>query len=205
MSETDQSSTLSTPPSFITLRAPTKAAGGTSTSSSSSTTFKAPPASWLMGTWHVTHSTLPMWKKARNVSITYKTLSSDSDPRLDDQVTYQGLSSNKVNTISGIDTPAGPGAWNWRGRGWLMIVSSLWELLGYGGEGEEMGNDMNGEQWVVTYFAKTLFTRSGIDIYSRRKEGLKQETVEAIKEALGRLDSEVVRSLLGQIFEVKSD
>lgn len=199
----DQSSTASNVSSIITLRAPTTSAVGTATSSS--TTFKPPPLPWLMGTWHVTHSTLPMWKKSRNVAITYKTLSSDSDLRLDDSVTYQGLSSDKVNTISGIDTPAGPGAWNWRGRGWLIIASSHWEILGYGGgEGEELGNG-NGEQWVVTYFAKTLFTPSGIDIYSRRKEGLNEETVETIKQALGRVDSEVVRSLVGEMFEVKSD
>jgi hypothetical protein len=33
-----------------------------------------PPLEWLEGTWSVTHSTLPMWRKAKNVRITYKVL-----------------------------------------------------------------------------------------------------------------------------------
>ena len=79
-----------------------------------------------------------------------------------------------------------------------MIASSHWEVLGYGdGEG--------GEQWAVTFFAKTLFTPAGIDIYSRKKEGLGVGTLEAVKEALGKVDAEVVWGLVGNIFEVKSD
>jgi hypothetical protein len=181
----------------ITLRAPTTSPSTTATL----TAFTPPPLPWLLGTWHVTHSTLPIWKKARNVSITYKPLAS-SPEKLDDLVTYQSLGGDKLKTVSGTDTPAGPGAWNWRGNGWLMIASSHWEVLGYGdvkdGEGDE-------EQWVVTYFAKTLFTPAGIDIYSRRKEGLKESTLQAVKEALGKVDAEVVRGLVGSIFEVKSD
>lgn len=79
-----------------------------------------------------------------------------------------------------------------------MIVSSHWEVLGYG-DGED------GEQWLVTYFAKTLFTPPGIDVYSRRKEGLREGTLDAVKGALGKVDAEVVRGLVGSIFEVKSD
>jgi hypothetical protein len=110
--------------------------------------------------------------------------------------------------VSGTDTPAGPGAWNWRGNGWLVIASSHWEVLGWGeedapaGEGEGKGE---GGQWVVTYFAKTLFTPAGIDIYSRRKEGLSGRTLEAVKVALGKVDAEVVKGLVESIFEVKSD
>lgn len=71
-------------------------------------------------------------------------------------------------------------------------------MLGYGGEEGE-------EQWVVTYFAKTLFTPAGIDVYSRRKEGLSAATLEGIKEALKALDAESLRVLAGQLFEIKSD
>jgi hypothetical protein len=176
----------------ITVRAPT-------TSATATTTFTPPPLPWLLGTWHVTHSTLPIWKNARNVSITYSPLAS-SPEKLDDLVTYYSLTGDKLKTVSGTDTPAGSGAWNWRGNGWLMIASSHWEVLGWGEEEEgEEG------QWVVTYFAKTLFTPAGIDIYSRRKEGLKEGTLQAVKEALGKVDAEVVRGLVGSIFEVKSD
>jgi len=51
-----------------------------------------------------------------------------------------------------------------------MIASSKWQVLGY---------DLD-EGWVVTYFAKTLFTPAGIDIYSRTEQGPSQELCEEI-------------------------
>lgn len=88
-------------------------------------------------------------------------------------------------------------AYHWRGKGWLMIASSKWEILGYG---DEQGT---GNKWVVTYFAKTLFTPAGVDFYSR-KGNLKSETVEEIKGALARLDGDV-KALAETVFEVKMD
>ncbi|KFY27159.1 hypothetical protein V491_00999 [Pseudogymnoascus sp. VKM F-3775] len=180
--------------SSIKIRAP-KERGAPSSPSSS--TF-VPPRDSITGTWHVTHSTLPMWKKARNVAITYAPLSEDANPKLDDIVTYQGLTGPGIKTVSGIDTPAGDGAWSWRGKGWLMIASSHWQFLGYGGESE-------GEGWAVTYFKKTLFTPAGIDIYSRRKEGLSAEIVQGITAALGENESEEIGELAKVLFEVKRD
>ncbi len=66
--------------------------------------------------------------------------------------------------IHGIDTPDGLGAWRWRGKGLLKIASSRWEILGWG--------ERNGEKWVVTWFAPSLFTPMGIDLYCDRKEGM---------------------------------
>lgn len=87
--------------------------------------------------------------------------------------------------------------YNWRGKGWLMIASSKWEILGYG---EEAGTE---NSWVVTYFAKTLFTPAGVDFYSR-KGGLTPETVESIKVGLAGLGGDVAE-LAGEVFEVKMD
>ena len=64
------------------------------------------------------------------------------------------------------------------------------------------GDLEGGEQWAVTYFAKTLFTPAGIDIYSRNKWGLSKDFVEEIKRALGGLEDEDVRKLAGKVFEV---
>lgn len=116
-----------------------------------------------------------------------------------------------MKTVEGIDTPS-PGAeggeWDWRGKGWLRVASSHWEVLGAGdlpdymeGEGEREG----GNQWVVTFFAKTLFTPAGIDVYSRRKEGVGREVVERIQEALGGSADEGVRRLAREVFEVVRD
>jgi hypothetical protein len=152
-----------------------------------------------------------MWKKNRNVRITYKTIPGTSPAHIDDTVTYQPLGSESVKTVHGVDKPfqvpgvnqEGSGedtasmAYHWRGKGWLMIASSKWELLGYGDEG---GAD---NQWAVTYFAKTLFTPAGVDFYSRSGT-LKDETVEAIKAALAGIGGDVA-ALAKDIFVVAND
>jgi hypothetical protein len=89
--------------------------------------------------------------------------------------------------------------WDWRGKGWLMVASSHWEILGWADKGA--GQD----SWVVTYFAKTLFTPAGLDIYSRHKRGLGEQAVQEIKEALGCVENKDVRRLSGELFDVKMD
>ncbi|KAK4697704.1 hypothetical protein P7C71_g421, partial [Lecanoromycetidae sp. Uapishka_2] len=167
----------------------------------------SPTTSWLSGTWHVTHSTLPMWKSKRNVTITYEELppstpspSHSSTNKLDDIVSYQTLSSEKVKTVRGIDTASGPdtGAWDWRGKGWLMIASSHWEVLGW-------GDLKDGNQWAVTFFANTMFTPAGIDVYSRKNKGVPESVLTEIKEALAAIEHESVQKLSREIFEVKRD
>lgn len=154
-----------------------------------------------------------MWKSARNVQITYTILPSSSSstpslPHLDDLVEYQKLGGGeKWKRIEGIDTPAaneqgGGGEWNWRGKGWLKVASSHWEVLGWGDldDGEKKNN-----QWVVTYFGKTLFTPAGVDVYTRRKDGAGEEVLEAIKEAMGRCGDEEIKGFVGELFEVRRD
>ena len=87
--------------------------------------------------------------------------------------------------------------YNWRGKGWLVIATSKWEILGYG---DEEGTD---NSWVVTYFAKTLFTPAGVDFYSR-KGNLTSQTIESIKAGLAELSGDVAK-LAGEVFEVQMD
>ncbi|KAJ5911765.1 uncharacterized protein N7473_001068 [Penicillium subrubescens] len=151
---------------------------------------KAPSIDFLTGTWHVTHSSLPLWKDKRNVKITYTPIPTNTTTnnaaggdltKLDDLVQYQSRnpSNPKIHTVHGVDTPSqsNPGAWDWRGKGWLLIASSNWEVLGFGYEPKTgtvtEGEEELGNAWVVTYFAKTLFTPAGIDVYSRGKEGVR--------------------------------
>ncbi|KAJ8515887.1 hypothetical protein ONZ45_g6750 [Pleurotus djamor] len=167
----------------------------------------APPeVSFLSGTWHVTHSTLPMWKTKRNVSITYEPLpaAASGAQRLKDLVTYQTQTSDKVQTVHGVDTAVaslaeeGNWVWKWRGSGWLMIASSNWEVLGYGVSPEA-------EEWAVTYFEKTLFTPTGIDIYSRSKKGLSNGLFGRIQGALKAIDDPGFKKLVDELFEVAKD
>ena len=172
--------------------------------------YRNPSIAWLIEEWHVTHSTLPMWKSKRNVRIRYtplepssSSIQKDNTDRLDDMVSYQSLDGDKVHTVHGIDKCASSGEargeWDWRGKGLLKIAGSHWEVLGWG---EEEGT---GNKWVVTEFAKTMFTPAGIDVYSRDREGLRPETLEKVKGALTRIEDEDVRKLAVELFEVKVD
>lgn len=220
-----------TPTPKITLSPPNH-----STPKSPNPKHTAPSIDFLTGIWHVTHSSLPLWKDKRNVKITYTPIpptstattnstggatgiSSDADPtKLDDLVQYQSRDSSKpkIHTVHGVDTPSrsNPGAWDWRGKGWLVIASSHWEVLGFGyepstgsataieGETEDEGGEGNANAWVVTYFAKTLFTPAGIDVYSRGKEGVSREVLEGIWEALRGLGVGEIGKLVDGVFEV---
>ena len=182
-----------TPPATITLHSPSKYATTSPDASAS------PPLTWLHRTWTVTHSTLTMWRSARNVRITYSPhppRESDGAARINDLVEYESAGGKGgVKTVDGVDTAAasGTGVWDWRGRGWLFFVSSRWEVLGWG-ERPLPGGGGEGavERWVVTWFAPTLFTKEGVDIYSDRAEGGSEETVREILAALKGLDAKPV-------------
>ncbi|KAK0704794.1 hypothetical protein B0H67DRAFT_603837 [Lasiosphaeris hirsuta] len=177
----------------ITLRSPTKYTPSTTTSSTS------PPFEWLNRTWSVTHSTLSMWRSARNVRITYTPLepTKTSLPRVDDLVEYEHLSGNgSVKSVAGIDTAAAAGnssVWSWRGKGWLFFVTSHWEILGWG---ERTRPDGEVERWLVSWFAATTFTKEGLDILTDRKEGVGEETAGEILQALKGLEAKRVVELV---------
>ncbi|KAL2069970.1 hypothetical protein VTL71DRAFT_14650 [Oculimacula yallundae] len=185
-------------PTTITLRTPSTHRKDTPTNGeagqTSTNTWQSPPLNWLARTWTVTHSTLPMWRKAKNVRITYKLLAPSSpnaaeqDTLLDDEVSSEPTSKTflpQPKSIRGVDTPdhsvSGGGAWNWRGRGWLRIASSHWEILGWG---EWEGSDGQRECWVLTWFEKSLFTPMGVDLYSDRKGGGSMGLVEEVRRVL---------------------
>lgn len=150
----------------------------------------APPTiEWLTGTWTVTHSTLAMWRSARNVRISYKPIAAKGDgrARIDDLVEYEPSNKTGVlKTVEGVDTQASDGSWDWRGKGWLFFVSSHWELLAWG---EGTTADGKPEKWAVTWFAPTVFTKEGLDIYSNQREGLSEETYKRIDEALKKIEA----------------
>ena len=88
--------------------------------------------------------------------------------------------------------------YKWRGKGWLMIASSRWQLLGCSADPSPGGAGA----WAVTYFEKTLFTPAGLDIYARTADGLPADVVaEIIAKAKG-LGGEVAKLAEG-FFEVE--
>ena len=167
--------------------------------------FKPPPMEFLKGHWKITHSSLPLWKDKKNVTIDYTPLapSSSGVVCIDDWTKYMTMSSSAVKSVHGVDTPSpnNPGAFDWRGKGWLKIASSHWELLGWGAV-EELGDR---GVWMVSYFQKTLFTPAGIDIYSRSERGLDEGLLKEVKATLGRLEAEDVSKLVKSMFKITSD
>jgi len=171
----------------------------------------APSFEWISGTWNVSYTTLPFWEDKQNVRITYAKVDPSADstskmPDLDDHVQYQKKGSTKDSSINGISrpvqvdgTPFGT-VYSWRGKGWLRMISSDWEILGWGkDEGAEEPND-----WVVTCFSKTLFTPAGVDIYTRTKSNLSSGTLEQIKKALEGLADDDWAKMVGgdKLFEI---
>lgn len=67
----------------------------------------------------------------------------------------------------------------------LFFVTSHWEVLGWG---EATTKEGVKERWAVTWFAPTLFTKEGVDVYCDRKEGISEETYGEIQRALVGLD-----------------
>ncbi|OHF02413.1 hypothetical protein CORC01_02406 [Colletotrichum orchidophilum] len=184
---------MASPPTTVTLRSPSKYI----TSSPTSSTFNAPPLEWLLRTWCVTHSTLAMWRDARNVRISYAPMAPKPDgiARVDDLVEYESnktTPSTAVKSVKGVDTACAAGdtsVWDWRGKGWLFFVGSHWEVLGWG-ERQTEGGEV--ERWAVTWFAPTVFTKEGVDIYCDRKEGLSEAGYEEVMSALKGLQAKDV-------------
>lgn len=165
----------------------------------------APTMDQLSGLWHITDSTLPLWSDKRNVTISYAPIepktgsNQQSLKRMNDTVAYQSLTSDKTKTIDGIDTASDEGTenWDWRGSGWLKLITSHWEILGFGQD--------SGVDWALVYFYSTYLTPFGVDILCRSKEGVSAETLSAIKEALTKVEDPVLTKMAGELYSVKRD
>lgn len=184
--------------SFV-LRIPSKYVSPTATPSQA---FAAPPSSWLLRAWTVTHSTLSMWRSAQNVRITYSAGASGNESGNEDRVDYEDKTSDvhkkpRAHVVRGVNTsdPTTPAAFHWRGKGWLFFVTSHWEILGWG----ETGEGDTRERWVVTWFAPTLFTREGIDFYTDRPAGMRPATVAAIQAAAAQAWPEPLATLAREL------
>ncbi|TVY71213.1 hypothetical protein LSUE1_G006671 [Lachnellula suecica] len=198
-----------TSPDTLNLRAPIKHATPAALDA-----FLPPPTAWLQTTWTVTHSSLPMWKKAKNVRITYRQKQLNNGPiALLDTVENTPIKKGwlpSMQKIEGVDYPydregkeitvdgVDAAQWQWKGKGLLRLTGgSRWEVLGWGAEGPE--------KWVVTWFAASLFTPAGIDVYSSRREGINENLYAKIEKGLKELGVEEVTKLANAMFPVMID
>ncbi|KAF3909661.1 hypothetical protein AA313_de0207744 [Arthrobotrys entomopaga] len=159
-----------------------------------------------------------MWKSAKNITITYTPIPSTND--MDDMIHYNPRSSPSpaesstaqppvVKSIHGVDYPltANPTdlSYKWRGKGWLMIASSRWQVVGYGGRDvREVDGVLEGVQWVLTFFEKSLFTPAGVDIMTVEKGGVDEETRRVIDDGLKGCGG-ILEELQAQMFEIPRD
>jgi len=185
------------------------------------TTF---PYDRLMESWAVVASTLPLWKKRKNVTITYSPLEGvDSSESFLDTVTFNNINSDEgkdPSTVVGIDvhdknapdnltedreaTPTDLNGlrFKWDGKGLLSVSSAKWQVLGFFLAQDSTRRD---EDWVVTYFASTLFTPAGLDIYVRKPQNFAKEKVQKLIEVCKSNEDEGVRKVSQEFFEIPRD
>lgn len=203
-----------------------------------------PPLKWLNGTWKLTYSTLPKWRKSRDVTVTYALLPKEPatitpvefravqwGTQLEESMSWRPLSgsSTSVCTAKGVSTSSGIAGeangelvpdlygdtfsygeraslvYSRRGSGWPRLMSSKWEILGYGVDPpSQWGNEhicaIEGNSWIVTYVAKTPFTPAGLNILCRNGQ-LSGGIVEAIRSTLAELGDEIT-ILAQRLFEI---
>lgn len=124
----------------------------------------------LQGTWHVVASSLGMWQRRAEPSITYAPL---PDGRISDTVLSRGR--RGWSTIVGIDEAQPDGSFVWRGVQLLtLLVRSRWRVL------------LHDEPFAAIAFARTPFTEAGIDVLAR-DAGV---GADAVAEIAGRLASD---------------
>ncbi|MCK3769735.1 hypothetical protein MZK47_08650 [Microbacterium aerolatum] len=105
----------------------------------------------LQGTWHVVRTSLKMWQRRGEPSITYAPL---PDGRISDTVLSRGRRGWSV--IAGIDERQPDGSYVWRGvQPLTLLVRSRWRVL------------LHDEPFAAIHFARTPFTAAGIDVLAR--------------------------------------
>jgi hypothetical protein len=131
----------------------------------------------LVGEWHVVATTLPFWRTRRDPVIRYQPL---ADGRWLDTVEFRDARGGDKRVV-GYDTldVAVPGAFRWRGKGWLAWCASRWCFLD--------ADDADGGGWAVTWFsAATLgVTPEGFDVYARDPGREPRSILERVERAAG--------------------
>jgi lipocalin len=117
-------------------------------------------AASVQGTWHVVATTFPMWTEGRRrePTFTYSGLRREGGRvRFDDTVGF--VRDGERDAIEGVDTQhAGvPTHFTWRGRGWLCLFTSEWDVVALDPAG----------RWAALTFSSTIATPAGVDVIAR--------------------------------------
>jgi hypothetical protein len=140
----------------------------------------APDIDALCGRWHIVKTSLAIWRRRSNPTVTYARLPGEG-VRLSDEIRYLGRR-GRPGQLLGVDTQdaAEPRIFHWRGVGWVTRwLSSSWCFIDH---------DPDWRNWAVTCFSATPFTAAGLDIYARTP-GLTGDTLAEIEARLGSIAS----------------
>lgn len=114
------------------------------------------------GKWYINMTNFPMWLKGDRTSpsLNYEPETRNGITGLKDKVIF--TKGGKETSIEGFDKPINDtGArYSWRGNGLLWLLESKWQVLYFDRE----------KQLMITHFDKTIFTPSGMDVISRKKQ-----------------------------------
>ncbi|KAI1493663.1 hypothetical protein F5X96DRAFT_666580 [Biscogniauxia mediterranea] len=166
-------------PSFRARSPLLLSADGGSNSSLSTVEYYLPTTTELIGQWHMVASSSSFWTAGKHdVSIVYEdtTTQSKSPPgTLNDTASYYSGSPPTQHSTRGISSPSAsaPGVYNWRGVGWLRMVTTRWEMVGFGSLlGSNDGTDL-----LVTFAQKTIFSPQSLSIYCKEKPQVSNDEV----------------------------
>lgn len=126
-------------------------------------------------------SSSSMWQdKKHSITITYTVEDSGDAHKVHDLADWQTEKSDSVSSTRGLSTPSNAQGtcriYNWRGAGWLRMISTRWEIVGVGVAHVDIGVDEDG--WtgterdpdvLVTFVQKTLFSPQALSIYVKRE------------------------------------
>ncbi|KAI1634631.1 hypothetical protein F4809DRAFT_665268 [Biscogniauxia mediterranea] len=168
-------------PSSFRARSPLLLSVDGSSNSSLSTVEHLPTTTeQLICQWHMVASSSSFWTAGKHdVSVVYEdntTTQSKSPPgTLNDIASYySGSPPTQQHSTRGISSPSASasGVYNWRGVGWLRMVTTRWEIVGFG---SLLGS--NGTDLLVTFAQKTIFSPQSLSIYCREKPQVSDDEV----------------------------
>ncbi|KAA1475156.1 hypothetical protein DENSPDRAFT_883342 [Dentipellis sp. KUC8613] len=163
----------------------------------------------FMGTWHITHTTLPARKSIQNLTITYTPLPG-STTRFTEHTAHPSTEPTRVTpkpaVAAGTNTAAvapTPTHFTRRGAGLGRLLASPWQVLAFVSSDENATPDTD-LAYAVVYAPRTRFAPARLDVLSRAPTGLPRALLAALLARLRDADAvgpDVARLAVG-LFEV---
>jgi hypothetical protein len=131
----------------------------------------------------MTASSSSFWQDPKHSACLTYQASTAAPGALDDVTTFFSDGSAVPSSTKGVSSPsaAGAGIYDWRGSGWLRMIRTSWEVVGWGALEDDEGED---GLVLVTLAHKTIFSPRALSVYWRKKDGMGAERIQAVSAAL---------------------